>query len=171
MHPLNRFVRSVPDFPHPGIVFRDITPLLADAEAFGLAVEEMAKRVRGMRIDQVAAIESRGFILGSAMAYALGSGLVPIRKPGKLPRATASRSYDLEYGSARLEVHADAIAAGERVVLVDDVLATGGTAAAAVELIRELGGEVIEAVFLIELEKLRGRSRLPDIPVSSLLTY
>jgi adenine phosphoribosyltransferase len=171
MHPLTKLVRSVPDFPSPGIVFRDITPLLSDAEAFGVAVEEMSKCFRGMNVDRIAAIESRGFILGAAMAYTLGSGLVPIRKPGKLPRATVTRSYDLEYGSNRLEVHADAIAAAERVVLVDDVLATGGTAAAAVELIRELGGEVVEAVFLIELEQLRGRSRLPGVPVRSVLTY
>jgi adenine phosphoribosyltransferase len=168
---LTRLVQSVPDFPTPGVVFRDITPLLADRAALRLAVEVMARGAEGIRIDQVVAIESRGFILGAALAYALGTGFVPVRKPGKLPRTTVSRTYALEYGTNDLEVHFDAIHPGERVLLVDDVLATGGTAAAAIELVREIGGEVIAASFLIELKRLEGRSRLPHLPINAVLTF
>lgn len=171
MEALRALVRAVPDFPEPGIVFRDITPLLRDAEALARTVELLAALHAGARVDLVAGIESRGFLFGAPLAVALGAGFVPIRKLGKLPGRTISRSYSLEYGSNHLEIHADAVRAGERVLLVDDVLATGGTARASAELVRELGGELVACSFLIELEALRGRDALPDVETFSLLTY
>jgi adenine phosphoribosyltransferase len=164
-------VRDVPDFPKPGILFRDLTPLMGDAAALRLAVDLLVERTVHHRPELVVAIESRGFIFGAPVAAALGIGFVPVRKPGKLPHRTRRRSYDLEYGTDALEMHADAIVAGARVVVVDDLLATGGTAAATVDLVRELGGEIACAAFVVELELLRGRERLPGVTVEALLGY
>ena len=155
-------VRDVPDFPREGVVFKDITPVLADADAFNDAVEAMAAPWRGVALDAVFAIESRGFILGAAMARALGLGFVPLRKTGKLPGATHGQDYALEYGDARLEIHADAVPPGARVLLVDDILATGGTLAAALALARAQGALVVGASVLIELPALGGRGRWDD---------
>ena len=168
---LKELIRDVPDFPKAGIIFRDITTLLRDAGAFRMAVDRIVDRYRGQRIDQLLVIESRGFILGSAAAYALGTGLIPVRKPGKLPAATLRASYQLEYGEDSLEMHADALRKGERVLIVDDLLATGGTAAATVSLARRAGAEVVGSAFLIELKALGGRGQLPGLPVFSLITY
>ena len=159
MQDWRELVRDVPGFPSEGVVFKDITPVLADAEGFNGAVEAMAAPWRGVVLDAVFAIESRGFILGAAMARALGLGFVPLRKTGKLPGATHGQDYDLEYGSARLEIHADAVPPGARVLLVDDILATGGTLAAALALARAQGAHVVGAGVLIELPALEGRAR------------
>ncbi len=167
---LRRLVRDVPDFPKPGIVFKDITPLLADGEALRRAVRAMADPFRG-GVDLVLGIESRGFILGSAVAVELGVGLAIVRKPGKLPAETHAARYELEYGTDALEIHRDAIPEGHRVLLVDDLLATGGTAAAGTRLVGDLGGRVVAASFLIELAFLPGRSQLAPVPVHSLLRY
>jgi len=164
-------IRDVPDFPKPGIVFKDITPLLADARLFRSACDSMAAPFRDQRIDIVAAVESRGFMLAGPIATALGAGLVPIRKVGKLPYERRSVTYALEYGTDSLEVHADACTAGGRVLVVDDVLATGGTAAAACELIESVGGTVAGCSFLIALSFLRGADRLPGRRLESVLTY
>jgi adenine phosphoribosyltransferase len=158
---LSRFVRDVPDFPKPGILFRDITPLLASPEAFHAAVVAMAAPYRGSSVHRVVGIEARGFMFGAAIARELGLGFVPVRKPGKLPGRTEKIAYGLEYGSDGLEMHADAFAPGETALVVDDVLATGGTAAAAVELVERLGARIAGLTFFIELESLQGRSRLP----------
>ncbi|MFM8980089.1 MAG: adenine phosphoribosyltransferase [Planctomycetia bacterium] len=166
---LSQVIRNVPDFPSKGILFRDVTPLLARPEALREACERMAAPFRDARIDRVLAIESRGFLFGAPMALMLGAGFVPLRKPGKLPGATLREAYALEYGEAVLEVHADAVAPGQRVLLVDDVLATGGTLAAAASLARRLGGELAGATVLIELEGLRGRARVPGLRVESVL--
>ena len=157
---LARFVRDVPDFPKPGILFRDITPLLASPEAFHAAVGAMADPFRQTRVDRVVGIEARGFMFGAAIARELGLGFVPVRKPGKLPGRTERVAYGLEYGSDALEMHSDAFASGETALVVDDVLATGGTAAAAVELVERLGARVAGLSFFIELGPLGGRSRL-----------
>lgn len=162
-------LRSIPDFPEPGIVFRDITPVLADARLLRAIVLELAERFADDGIDLVAAVESRGFILGAPLAVQLGAGFVPIRKPGKLPHRTVRVDYDLEYGSDAVEAHIDALLPGHRVLLIDDVLATGGTARAALRLIEQLNGHVVGAAFLIELAQLGGRDRLSDVPVTSLL--
>lgn len=162
-------IRDVPDFPQAGVLFRDITPLLADPEAFRLAVDGMAAPFGG--IDHVVAIESRGFILGAPVAYRLGAGLVLVRKSGKLPAATLREDYGLEYGTNTVEIHEDAIRAGERVVIVDDVLATGGTVRAAANLVERLGATVVGVSLLIELSFLGGRERLGSYAVSSLITY
>ncbi len=168
---LRRFVRDVPDFPKPGILFRDVTPLLADAGALRRAVEAVAEPLRGERIDRVLGIESRGFLFGVPVALALGAGLVIVRKPGKLPWKTLRASYELEYGTDTVEMHVDAVAPGQRVVVVDDLVATGGTAAAAVRLARQAGADVVACAFLIELDALGGRSKL-DVPaVHSVLHY
>ena len=164
-------VRDVPDFPKPGILFRDLTPLMGDGVALREAVDLLAEAAVRHRPELIVAIESRGFIFGAPVAASLGVGFVPVRKPGKLPHKTRRRSYDLEYGTDALEMHADAVVAGARVVIVDDLLATGGTAAATVELVREIGGEVVGAAFVVELELLRGRDRLAGVPVDALLTY
>jgi adenine phosphoribosyltransferase len=164
-------VRDVPDFPKPGILFRDLTPLMSDGMAMREVVDLLIGRVVHHRPELVVAIESRGFIFGAPVAASLGIGFVPVRKPGKLPHTTRKRSYALEYGSDALEIHADAIVSGARVILIDDLLATGGTAAATVELIRELGGQVACAAFVIELALLRGRGRLDGVPVEALLAY
>ena len=168
---LKRLVRDVPGFPLPEVVFRDITPLLGDAAAFGTTIDALAARYRRVGVEQVVGIESRGFIVGAPLALALEAGFVPIRKLGKLPRATFSREYTLEYGTNHLEIHRDAIVPGQRVLLVDDVLATGGTARASAELIWELGGELVGAAFLIELPALNGRTALGDVEIFSLLSY
>src|ERR1700674_342338 len=164
-------IRDVPGFPHQGIVFKDITPLLADKATFKKAIDLVCSRWATNPPDVVAAIEARGFIPGGAVALGLGAGFVPIRKPGKLPWKTISQDYQLEYGTDQLQIHEDAISPGQRVLIVDDVLATGGTAAAAVELVRKLGGEVVGIHVLIELTDLGGRRRLPGIEVVSELVY
>jgi adenine phosphoribosyltransferase len=168
---LKALVRDVPDFPHPGILFRDITPLLRDSRALVDVVERIADEFRDRRVDVVAGIESRGFLFGTPLALALRAGFVPIRKLGKLPARTLSRQYALEYGKNHLEIHADAIHPGERVLVVDDVLATGGTARAGAELVEELGGELLGTAFLIELTALGGRAALTPREVFSLLRY
>jgi adenine phosphoribosyltransferase len=167
---LKRNIRDIPDFPKPGIVFKDITPLLADAEAFRTAIDSLVAPYRG-RADMVLGVESRGFIVGAAAAYALGTGIAVVRKPGKLPYRTHRASYELEYGTDALEIHHDAIGNGHRVLLVDDLLATGGTASAAVELVHRCGGEVVACAFLIELGFLGGRARLRGHEVHALITY
>jgi adenine phosphoribosyltransferase len=168
---LKHFIHDVPDFPSPGILFRDITPLLLDPGAFSEVIRAFEEILEGRSVDAVAAIESRGFVLGAPLALALGCGFVPIRKAGKLPRETIAREYALEYGSNRLELHRDAILPGQKVLLLDDVLATGGTARAAIELIREVGGTLIGAAFLIELTFLEGRGQLGETAVHTLLRY
>ena len=168
---LRQFIRSVPDFPKPDIVFRDITPLLADRQALEQAVAQLAEPYGQRNIDIVAAVESRGFIFGAAVARELRAGFVPIRKPGKLPAATASASYELEYGSDTIEIHSDGISPGQRVLLVDDLLATGGTMAAACQLVQDLGGQIIAIAFLIELAFLHGRQKLPDLDILTLISY
>lgn len=165
----SRFVRDVPDFPKPGILFRDITPLLASPEAFQAAVVAMADPFRGTRLDRVVGIEARGFMFGAAIARELRLGFVPVRKPGKLPGRTEKIAYGLEYGSDALEMHADAFAAGETALVVDDVLATGGTAAATVALVERLGARVAGLSFFIELGALGGRSRLSGRPAHAVL--
>ena len=164
-------IREVPNFPKPGILFYDITTLLKDARAFRNVVDELAARYRDKRIAKVVGIESRGFILGSPLAYNHGAGFVPVRKAGKLPADIFEVKYNLEYGSSSLAVHRDAITMGERVLIVDDLLATGGTAAATVNLVRQLGGEIIGLVVLVELESLNGRNKLNGCEVHSVITY
>lgn len=168
---LSALIRDVPDFPRPGILFKDITPLLADVDGFALAVNALAERIKAHRPEALVAIESRGFIFGAALARALALPLLLVRKPGKLPAATASVDYQLEYGSDRLEIHADAIHAGARYAIVDDVLATGGTAAATATLVRKLHGEVVCQAFLMDLPTLCGRSRLQPVAVEVLLSF
>jgi adenine phosphoribosyltransferase len=168
---LKRYIRDVPDYPQKGIVFRDITPLLADKKIFREVVDLMSKAWAADPPDLVAAIEARGFIPGAAMAVKLGAGFVPIRKPGKLPWMTIVESYELEYGTDQLEVHSDAVQPGQKVLIVDDVLATGGTASAAVRLMRKLGAAVIGVQVLIELGYLDGRARLSDVKLVSEITY
>ena len=168
---LTAFIRSIPDFPKKGIVFRDITTLLKDKEAFARAIDLLYEHYRGAQIDKVVSVESRGYILGAPLAYELGAGFVPIRKPGKLPAATLRQEYALEYGTDAVEIHRDAVAAGERVLLHDDLLATGGTALAACRLVEKLGGTVAGASFLIELTFLQGRRRLSPYDIFSLIKY
>ncbi len=168
---LRAFVRDIPDFPRPGILFRDITPLLLDAGALDAAVGGLADRVQGTQVDLVVAAEARGFILGAALARQLGAGFVPARKPGKLPAETISAEYALEYGIDALEVHADALADGARVLVHDDLLATGGTAGALCDLVADLGAEIVGCAFLVELTFLEGRRRLAPHDVHSLIEY
>ena len=168
---LKRFVRDIPDFPRPGIVFKDITPLLLDAAALDQAVSELAALARPLSVDLVVAAEARGFILGAALARELGVGFVPVRKPGKLPSETVSAEYVLEYGIDALEVHADALAGGIRVLVHDDLLATGGTAAAVCKLVEELGAVVAGCAFLVELSFLDGRARLAPHEVLTVIEY
>jgi adenine phosphoribosyltransferase len=163
---LRASIRSIPDYPTPGIMFRDITTLLGDARAFRRAVDELVNPYAGGKVDKVAGIEARGFILGGAVAHQLSAGFVPIRKKGKLPHKTVRVSYLLEYGSDEIEMHADALVKGERVVLVDDLIATGGTAGAAVELLRQLGAEVVAACFIIDLPELGGAEKLRSLGVN-----
>jgi adenine phosphoribosyltransferase len=168
---LRASVRDVPDFPKKGIVFKDITPILQDASLLRSSIGLFLERCRGKEIDKIVGIDARGFLFGSAVAYDLGVGFVPIRKRGKLPYKTETAKYSLEYGEAEMEMHIDAIAPGEQIVLVDDLLATGGTSAAAAALIAKVGGKLLEAQFLIELEFLRGREKLVPTPVMSFLKY
>jgi len=168
---LARFIRPIPDFPKPGILFRDITPLLADAPALAAAIERMADPWRSARLDAIAAVEARGFLFAVPMALALGVGVIPVRKPGKLPADTIAHEYDLEYGRDRLEMHRDVLAAGARVLVVDDVLATGGTAHACTKLVEAGGAAVVGTAFLIELAALGGRERLAPHRVEAVLTY
>lgn len=168
---LQRLIRDVPDFPKKGIVFKDITPLLGDAAALRDVADRLAGQFRGKGVDLVAGIESRGFIFGTMIADRLGTGFVPIRKPGKLPYEKISRSYGLEYGTATIEIHTDAIRPGQKILLVDDLLATGGTMEAACHLVEHLGGKVAGVGFVIELAFLHGRDKLTAYDVHSLLTY
>ena len=171
MEYLKEKIRNVPDFPKKGILFRDITTLIREKEAFKKIIDIFTDRFNNKRIDVVASVESRGFILGGALAYQLGAGVVPIRKKGKLPAETRSASYDLEYGTDTLEIHRDAFGKGANVLILDDLLATGGTASATVNLIEQLGGNIEEIAFLIELTELKGREKLSDYPVFSLIKY
>jgi adenine phosphoribosyltransferase len=168
---LKELIRAVPDFPLPGILFRDVTPLLRDPSGLRQVTDALALRWGGAGVEVVAGVESRGFVFGAPLAMALGVGFVPVRKPGKLPAERISRQYALEYGSNTLELHRDAVDHGQRVLLVDDLLATGGTAKATVELIEELGGTVVGAAFVIELSFLDGRKALDGYDVDALLTY
>jgi adenine phosphoribosyltransferase len=168
---LAAYIRDVPDFPKEGIVFKDITPLLKDLRAFRTAIEQLTQPYKSNPPDLIVAVESRGFIFATPMAQELGCGFAPVRKPGKLPAETASRKYELEYGSDEVEIHIDAVARGDRVLIVDDLLATGGTAAATAELIESLGGEVSGLAFLIELDFLNGRAKLQDYEVHSIIHY
>jgi len=164
-------VRDVPDFPKKGIIFKDITPILKDGPLFRTAIDVFLERCRGKKIDKIVGIDARGFLFGSVVAYELGTGFVPLRKKGRLPYKTESAKYSLEYGEAEMELHVDAIVPGEQVVLIDDLLATGGTSASAATLIAKVGGKLLEAQFLIELEFLHGREKLVPTPVISFLKY
>lgn len=168
---LRAVITDVPDFPREGVLFRDLTTLFSDAGAFHAAITALAEAHTGHRIDQVAGVESRGFVVGGALAYALQTGFVAVRKKGKLPRETVAVSYQLEYGEGVLEIHADAFAPGQRVLVVDDLLATGGTAAATVSLVEQLGGQVVGIAFLVELEALGGAKLLGDRPYVSLIRF
>jgi adenine phosphoribosyltransferase len=171
MHELEKFIRDIPDFPKPGIVFKDITPLLKDPGAFRRAVEILEEQVRPLNPDLLLGIESRGFLFGGALALKMDRGLIIARKPGKLPYDTDSVSYDLEYGSATLELHKDAVSKGQRVLIIDDLLATGGTAAACAKLVRDQQGVVAGHAFVVELKFLKGRGKIEPDPVSSILVY
>lgn len=168
---IRRAIRDIPDFPKPGVIFKDITPLLGNGRLFRQTVDLLSERYRSQRVDIVLGIESRGFIIGATLAYNLGAGFCIVRKPGKLPYETHSASYDLEYGSDTLEVHRDALPPHARVVIADDLIATGGTAAAAAALVSKLGGTVVECAFVIELSFLKGRERLNPYGVFSILQY
>lgn len=166
---LSQYIRNIPDFPTPGVQFKDITTLLKNKEAFQEAINHLVDALRNTKAEVVVGIEARGFIIGAPVAYLLGCGFVPVRKKGKLPATTLSKTYQLEYGSATLEIHQDAIERGQRVVVVDDLLATGGTTKAVCEMVEELGGNIVGVGFVIELEALRGRERLEKYPVFSLV--
>ena len=166
---LKEGIRDIPDFPKPGILFRDITPLLKDPQRFRAVIGAWVERYRSQRLTAIAAIEARGFMLGGALAHALGVGLIPVRKRGKLPWDTHEVTYDLEYGTDTVEMHRDAVAAGDRVLIVDDVLATGGTSLATAQLVQQLRGDVVELAFLIELVALHGRERLKGLAITALL--
>ena len=166
---LEDYVRPIPDFPQPGVVFRDLTPLLGDPYALRASIRELALPFRDAGVDIVAGMEARGFIFGALVAWQLGAGFVPLRKPGKLPAEVEAVTYELEYGTATLEVHRDALGTGRRVLLVDDVLATGGTAAASVDLVSRLGAELVGCAFLVELAALGGRARLPGQRIHAVL--
>src|ERR1700732_1160790 len=168
---LRAAVRDVPDFPKKGIVFKDITPILNNSALFKASIDVFLERFRGKKIDKIVGIDARGFLFGSVVAYELGIGFVPLRKKGRLPYKTESAKYSLEYGEAQMELHIDAITHGEQIVLIDDLLATGGTSASAATLIRKVGGELVAAMFLIELEFLHGREKLAPTPIISFLKY
>lgn len=171
MKKLEEYIRSIPDFPEKGIIFRDVTSILMDADGLKLAIDELAKCLEGMDFDVIAGAESRGFLFGMPLAYLLHKPFVPIRKKGKLPCETVEKTYDLEYGTATIEIHKDAIKPGDKVVLLDDLIATGGTMKAAAELVEELGGEVVEMLFLIELVDLKGREVLSKYKVDSVVQF
>ena len=171
MEELRSIIRDIPDFPKKGIIFKDITTLLQDAKSYQRMVDLIANRYVGQRIDKIVVVEARGFIIGSALAYKLCTGVVLVRKPGKLPSEKFSKSYDLEYGTDTLEIHRDAIKPGERILIADDLLATGGTVAAVVEMVNDIGGEIVECCFMAELDFLKGREKLPAGKVYSLMSF
>ena len=171
MKKLEDYVRSIPDFPEPGIIFRDITSILQDADGLRLAIDSMQELLKGVDFDVIVGAESRGFVFGAPIAYNLHKPFVLIRKKGKLPCETVSKEYDLEYGSAEIEMHKDSIKPGQKVVLVDDLIATGGTIQAAAELVESLGGQVVKILFLMELKGLKGRERLKKYDVDSVMQY
>ncbi len=168
---LERHIRAIPDFPIPGILFRDITPLLKDKQGFAATIDLFVEHFKGRHIDYVVGIEARGYMIGAPLAYAIGAGFVPVRKPGKLPYSKLAENYALEYGTNSLEIHADALDQGDRVVVVDDLLATGGTAAATRRLLERLGAHIEAFAVLIELEALNGRAALPNLDVVSFIKY
>ena len=171
MKKVEDYIRSIPDFPEEGIIFRDVTSILQEADGLHLAIDEMIKLLDGVDFDVIAGAESRGFIFGVPIAYALNKPFVPVRKAGKLPCATVSKTYDLEYGSATIEMHKDSIKPGQKVVLIDDLIATGGTIEAAAKLVEQLGGEVVKIIFLMELAGLHGREKLSKYDVESVIRY
>ena len=171
MKKLEEYVKSIPDFPEPGIIFRDVTTILQDADGLALAIDGLKDLLKGVDFDVIVGPESRGFLFGVPVAYALHKGFVPVRKPGKLPRETVSVEYELEYGTSRLEIHTDAITPGQKVVIVDDLMATGGTTEAIIRLVEKLGGEVVLNCFVIELAGLKGREKIKDYAVESLVIY
>ena len=171
MKKIEEYVMSIPDFPQPGIIFRDVTSVIGDPDGLKLAIDSLDELLEGVDYDVIAGTESTGFIFGAPLAYKNGAGFVLVRKKGKLPRETIEASYDLEYGSAVIEMHKDAIKPGQKVVLVDDLIATGGTMAAAAELVEKLGGEVVKMIFLIELTDLKGREKLEKYDVASVIQY
>ena len=171
MKKLEEYVRSIPDFPEPGIIFRDVTSILQDADGLQLAIDALQDLLKNVDVDVIAGTESRGFIFGVPVAYNLHKPFVPIRKKGKLPCETVSQTYDLEYGSAEIEMHKDAILPGQKVVLIDDLIATGGTIEAAAKLVESLGGQVVKIIFLMELAGLKGRERLENYDVASVICY
>ncbi len=171
MKKLEEYVRSIPDFPEPGVIFRDVTSILQDADGLNLAIDSMQSYLKDMDLDVIVGLESRGFMFGVPLAYNLHKAFVPVRKKGKLPCETISQTYDLEYGSEEIEIHKDAIRPGQKVAVVDDLIATGGTVEAAVKLIERLGGEVVKIVFLMELEGLNGREKLEGYNVDSVIRY
>ena len=171
MNKIEDYVRSIPDFPEPGIIFRDVTSILQDADGLKLAIDSMQECLKDTEVDVIVGTESRGFMFGVPIAYNLHKPFVPVRKKGKLPCETVSRSYDLEYGSATIEMHRDSIKPGQKVAVIDDLIATGGTVEAAVKLIEELGGEVVKIVFLMELAGLKGREKLAGYDVASVIRY
>ena len=171
MKPIEDYVVSIPDYPEPGIIFRDVTSILQDAEGLQLAIDSLQKKLEGLDFDVIAGTESRGFIFGMPIAYNLQKPFIPIRKKGKLPRETVSAEYELEYGTATIEMHKDAIKPGQRVVIIDDLIATGGTNEAMIHLIEGLGGKVVKTVFLMELAGLHGRDRLQGYDIDSVIVY
>lgn len=171
MKKVEDYIRTVPDFPEPGILFRDVTTVLQDADGFALAIAEMQKKLADTEFDVIVGTESRGFIFGAPLAYNMHKAFVPVRKKGKLPCETIEATYELEYGTATIEIHKDSIKPGQKVVIVDDLIATGGTIEAAAKLIEQLGGEVVKIVFLLELAGLEGRERLAQYTVESVVTY
>lgn len=171
MKKLEEYVKSIPDFPEKGIIFRDVTSVLQDAEGLHLAIDQMQEKLEGVDFDVVLGPESRGFIFGVPIAYNMHKAFVPVRKKGKLPRATISQTYDLEYGTATIEIHKDAIQPGQKIVIIDDLIATGGTTEAIIKMVEELGGEVVKIVFLMELAGLKGRERLSGYDIDSAIIY
>jgi len=171
MKELKEYVRSIPDFPQPGIIFRDVTTILQDAEGLALSVDSLIEKIKDLDYDMIVGPESRGFIFGVPVAYAQHKAFIPVRKPGKLPCETVSMDYDLEYGKATIEIHKDAIKPGDKIVIIDDLIATGGTIEAITKLIESLGGEVVKIVFVMELEGLNGREKLGKYSVDSLVKY
>ena len=171
MKKLEEYVKSIPDFPEKGIIFRDVTSVLQDADGLLMAIDQMQKKLEGVDFDIVLGPESRGFIFGVPIAYNMHKAFVPVRKKGKLPRATISQTYDLEYGTATIEIHKDAIQPGQKVVIIDDLIATGGTTEAIIKMVEELGGEVVKIVFLMELAGLKGRERLSGYDIDSAIIY
>ena len=168
---LKALIRDIPDFPKPGIVFRDITTLLRDPGGLRYSIDSLASKIQDWQPEYIVGMESRGFIFGAALAYQMGIGFIPVRKPGKLPGAVHTVEYALEYGTDKLEIHRDAVVAGSRISIIDDLIATGGTAAATAKLLQDIGCKLIGCAFVIELDDLNGRSRLPDVPIISLVHY